>query len=365
MDVRCNRCGTEYELDEARVAVAGTTVKCSNCGHIFKVLPGGEVREGSGAHAASTRQPTSETRLPNVALSSMPSTNPGQATSTNASSLPSNVTTTPPATTGEWMVRKVDGQIFRFRELTTLQKWIVERKVGRDDEISRTARTWKKLGEIAELTSFFQVVEAADAAQRPITASQLPQVQLSATPTGTFSAIPMPIPASISTPPQPAFPEPEPRRDSRSFAPAPVAFTPSPLTATNPVQPLDDDPVMRWQRRRTAIVRTAVAAAAGLVGVAAIAYALNHRTPTTLPPALREQVQLALTRGDDAARKVAMSALASSTVTAAPAVRARLQAEGARALNEALRLSDEAVGTAVANAAPGVVAGTPPPPAPP
>ena len=38
MDVRCRQCGTEYELDDARVAAAGTTVKCSSCGHDFKLL---------------------------------------------------------------------------------------------------------------------------------------------------------------------------------------------------------------------------------------------------------------------------------------------------------------------------------------
>ncbi len=343
MDVRCNRCGTEYELDEARVAAAGTTVKCSNCAHIFKVLPNGEVREGSGAHKVSARQSTSETtRLPNTGVTAA-----GQS-----GAVPVSSSTAPTTATGEWMVRKVDGQIFRFRELTTLQKWIVERKVGREDEISRTARTWKKLGEIAELTSFFQVVEAADAAQRTVTASQMPQVHLTATPTGTFQSIPMPIPLSISHHPEPV-PEP------------PVAPRRSPTPPPPPeVEVLDNDPVFRSQRRRTALFRTAVAVSVGLIGVAAIIFALKNRPATTLPPAVLEQVQLALQKGDEPARKVAMSALLASTVPAAPAVRARLQAEGARALREAIRLGDEAVSTAVANAAPGVAPGTPPPPPP-
>ena len=45
------------------------------------------------------------------------------------------------------------------------RRWIVERKVSRDDQISRSGETWKPLGEIAELSSFFQVVDAATAAE--------------------------------------------------------------------------------------------------------------------------------------------------------------------------------------------------------
>jgi len=37
MDVRCERCNTEYEFDDALVSGRGTTVKCTNCGHKFKI----------------------------------------------------------------------------------------------------------------------------------------------------------------------------------------------------------------------------------------------------------------------------------------------------------------------------------------
>ena len=37
MDVRCEKCQTEYELDEARLKPSGVTVKCTNCGHMFKI----------------------------------------------------------------------------------------------------------------------------------------------------------------------------------------------------------------------------------------------------------------------------------------------------------------------------------------
>src|SRR5688572_23589931 len=37
MDVRCEKCNTEYELDEAKLKPGGVTVKCTSCGHMFKI----------------------------------------------------------------------------------------------------------------------------------------------------------------------------------------------------------------------------------------------------------------------------------------------------------------------------------------
>jgi len=110
MDVRCDKCDSEYELDDTRVTTQGVNVKCTSCGHVFRVTK-----------AAPTRG----------------------------------------AITGDWMIRGAGGQVFKFKELTTLQRWIVERRVTRDDEISKTGETWKRLGDILELASFFQVAEQA------------------------------------------------------------------------------------------------------------------------------------------------------------------------------------------------------------
>src|SRR2546422_756490 len=55
MDVRCERCNTEYEFDEAKVTEAGVTVKCANCGNLFKVRR----RPDSGnGHAQAAPAPT-------------------------------------------------------------------------------------------------------------------------------------------------------------------------------------------------------------------------------------------------------------------------------------------------------------------
>src|SRR6476659_6344787 len=101
MDVRCEKCGTEYELDEARLKPGGVTVKCTNCGHMFKIRK---------------RAPT-------------------------------NVGGTPPPEI--------------LPKLATLQQWIVSGTVTRESMISRTGKTWKRLGYIAELSSFFIVADEA------------------------------------------------------------------------------------------------------------------------------------------------------------------------------------------------------------
>src|SRR6266571_3236572 len=116
MDVRCEKCLTEYELDESKVTAAGVTVKCTNCGNLFKIK----------RRASSVPPP-------------LPQPEEGRA----------------------WMLRGPDGEVKRFRELTTLQQWIVEQKVTREHEISRSGDTWKRLGEIAELGTFFEVVDRA------------------------------------------------------------------------------------------------------------------------------------------------------------------------------------------------------------
>ncbi len=129
MDVSCPRCKTDYEFDDARVPDAGVTVKCTQCSHVFRVR-----KKSMPSSSAQHQKPDDET-LPGLPKHASP--------------------------TREWKVRQPTGNVFSFKELTTLQKWIVERKVSRDDEISLTGEAWKRLGNIAELASFFQVVDDA------------------------------------------------------------------------------------------------------------------------------------------------------------------------------------------------------------
>src|SRR5450755_4490133 len=132
MDVRCDRCETEYELDDAIVTDAGASVQCTTCGHTFIV-----------------------TRRPSSPLNQVRLTPPGGAGDPVGPEVP------------EWTLSTDDGKVHRFRDLNTLQKWIVERKATRSDRLSRAGGPWLALGDMDELSSFFRVVDEADRARGP------------------------------------------------------------------------------------------------------------------------------------------------------------------------------------------------------
>ena len=130
MDVRCSRCGTEYDFDDALVSERGTTVKCTNCGHQFKVYPGG----GGGAPE-------------------------------------------------RWIVRKNSGRELVYTSLRDLQRAIAQRQVGPLDLLSRGGgHPLRALGAIAELEPFFHAhgpgtADPSEAAQRTLlgTGDQVPE----------------------------------------------------------------------------------------------------------------------------------------------------------------------------------------------
>jgi predicted Zn finger-like uncharacterized protein len=103
MDVRCNRCATEYDFDDALISERGTTVKCTNCGYQFKVFPA-----------------TPQLGAPD-----------------------------------RWVVRTAEGKEIVYTSLRELQRGIAERQVGPDDLLSRGRQPPRPLGAIAELEPFF------------------------------------------------------------------------------------------------------------------------------------------------------------------------------------------------------------------
>jgi predicted Zn finger-like uncharacterized protein len=103
MDVRCNRCGTEYEFDDALISERGTTVKCTNCGLQFKVYP--------SHHSGGPER---------------------------------------------WVVRTAEGRELVFTSLRELQRGIADRKVGPADMLTRGQKPARPLSSIAELEPFFQ-----------------------------------------------------------------------------------------------------------------------------------------------------------------------------------------------------------------
>jgi tetratricopeptide (TPR) repeat protein len=61
------------------------------------------------------------------------------------------------------MVRLENGETKTCRELATLQQWIVAGIVTRESLISRSGKTWKRLGDIAELGQYFVIADEARA----------------------------------------------------------------------------------------------------------------------------------------------------------------------------------------------------------
>jgi predicted Zn finger-like uncharacterized protein len=161
MDVRCEKCQTEYELDEARLKPGGVTVKCTHCGHMFKIRKrtttavGVDVRsDGMRSDGMRGDGMRSDGKVaPEAALK------PVSATASNAlASLDEAVTTTAER---QWLVRLANGEQKSCRELATLQQWIISGVATRESMISRSGKTWKRLGDITELAQYFDVADEA------------------------------------------------------------------------------------------------------------------------------------------------------------------------------------------------------------
>jgi predicted Zn finger-like uncharacterized protein len=133
MDVKCEKCGTEYEFDDRKVTESGITVKCTNCGHLFRVVRQPVRFEQSSG--GDPHDPSQETPRPQRA---------------------------------NWMIRDAAGEVREFKDLATLQQWIAQGKVAPTDQISKSGETWKPLGTIVELSSMFRVPPgAAQARNQP------------------------------------------------------------------------------------------------------------------------------------------------------------------------------------------------------
>ncbi len=113
MDVKCERCNTEYEFDDALVSGRGTTVKCTNCGHKFKI------RRSDGDFSEDF-----------------------------------------------WNITTGDGRTLVFTSLRELQRAIQGYLVERNDKLSRGGLPPKAIGQIPELAPFFEQREAAKMGQK-------------------------------------------------------------------------------------------------------------------------------------------------------------------------------------------------------
>lgn len=105
MEVRCSSCATEYEFDDALVSARGTSVKCTNCGHQFRVHPPATANQGPEA----------------------------------------------------WIVRDTAGKERTFTSLRELQQGIVNGELDPKHELSHAGQPFRPLQDIYELQTFFNV----------------------------------------------------------------------------------------------------------------------------------------------------------------------------------------------------------------
>ncbi len=194
MYVQCERCKTEYDFDDALVSERGTTVKCTQCGHQFKVRRA----------------------------------------------------TAPEGGTDRWLVTTASGKTLVFTSLRELQKAILGKQVARSDSLSRGSAVPRLLGAIAELEPFFDkrasVPPNADA--EPVT-SRKPSTR-----PGSLPPLDPPRPRidtlrpqnNIAAAPPPAIPRDVPNASSAlastlqhvSMPPTAEPFAPRPLSAPEP-----------------------------------------------------------------------------------------------------------------------------------
>ncbi len=108
MEIRCERCNAAYEVKDESLGAAGLGVRCSRCGHNFRV-----------------RKP--------------PAPPPSQSL----------------------LVRKHrTGEVYACADLALLKRWAGERRAVREDELSAGGGPWRKLGDLPELAGAFALAEA-------------------------------------------------------------------------------------------------------------------------------------------------------------------------------------------------------------
>jgi predicted Zn finger-like uncharacterized protein len=175
MDVRCEKCLTVYDFDEAQVGPLGVTVKCTQCGNLFKVK-----RRETQEHpvmSAAQRQPAfippRDVTAPSRPPPSMSAQRP------NVSQSHPSVSQSQPIDPNQWLVKlQLTGEVFKIYDLKMLKEWILERKLTREDLISKEGNVWKPLGGVPELGAIFRQAESQRISQ-PMPTPQPEEVPLS------------------------------------------------------------------------------------------------------------------------------------------------------------------------------------------
>lgn len=175
MEVRCERCQTVYDCDEAVITEAGVTVQCTRCGSLFRVR-----RRSNQTLLHRPKAPGSDT-LPWAGGSpfQLQSGQGGQASTaphapqTTQALYASHAPQAPAMTQipeGTWLLRRAaTGDLWHLPDLETLHQWIVEFRVLPEDEISQDAVQWQAVGALSAFAPLFSQAGAASGQPRRAT----------------------------------------------------------------------------------------------------------------------------------------------------------------------------------------------------
>ncbi len=152
-----------------------------------------------------------------------------------------------------WLIRKRgSNEVLRCADLLVLRSWMLERRVSRDDEISRSGKVYRRLGSVVEFESLFHSVDVERAARRRPLGTPAPIAPLPAA-NSARSGTPPPIPG-LAPPASSALPA----RAEATASPDRVQVTPPNLTPTSgTMSPLRITPSGQMARSRPAPSTTA------------------------------------------------------------------------------------------------------------
>jgi len=176
LKVTCPACRVSYVLNDALIRPKGTPVKCSSCAHEFAVMPGAD-----GNAIVATRDRSIELTIEdNGDITGFVQDRPSR-------------------------VRQGD-KIYRIKDLPTLQRWVVEKRVMPHHELSYDGKEWYSVGQLTELKPFFQVMEKYRSTRREL--RRLKDVGPSVNPLGDPAQPPADAPNASQIPPLPLVVEP-------------------------------------------------------------------------------------------------------------------------------------------------------------
>ena len=135
MQVRCPQCLKPQTLDLRLSAGDTKRVECSECSAVFSVRAKAAAASSSDAPDDAGAQKEAEIPTP---------------------------------TTPNWQVRKPDGTVLQFPNLSLFQTWQAQGIISVEDEISRNGHQWRKITDIPELVGLFD----KEVADHPVQSAQ-------------------------------------------------------------------------------------------------------------------------------------------------------------------------------------------------